>query len=286
MTSTTPTTDYTIRIAEPEREVLVSVLTDHGFEGFWEDDDVLHAYIATGIDDSAQTQAAIVAHGGELIAHAPVELANWNSKWEEHYEPVQINPHVQILADFHEPQPGYRFTVRLHPRMAFGTGHHSTTRLVLQQMFLLEHTRPYTNLNVLDYGCGTGILGLMAAAMGATKITLIDFDPVATENAALNLGLNNDLLGEAELDIATAELDDLPANSRFDLVLANINRFVHLESLERYNMLLAPNGLLVLGGLLASDEPLIREAFTQAGWQLSATATFEGWLCIQATLPN
>jgi ribosomal protein L11 methyltransferase len=208
---------------------------------------------------------------------------NWNATWEQHYEPVRIPPLVQVLADFHEPEPGYRFTVRLHPRMAFGTGHHATTRLVLEALARLEAERPLTGLTVLDYGCGTGLLGLVAAAMGAVQVELIDIDPVATENTALNLGLNADLLGEAEMRVSTAVLDDLPPGAQYDIVLANINRFVHEESLTRYSTLLNPGGTLLLSGVLPTDEAIIRPAFEATGWLLAPTEQQEGWLCIRAS---
>ena len=176
-----------------------------------------------------------------------------------------------MRADFHPPQPGVKWELVINPKMAFGTGHHETT---WQCIAAMEHL-PLQGAKVLDYGCGTGILAILASKLGATELEAIDIEEESYHNTVEN-ALANDV---HNITARCGTLNDVQGRD-FDGILANINRNVILDSLPRLKELLRPGGWLLVSGILAADETVIVEAAEQAGFLKNQQTQRGNWLCI------
>ncbi|MBL0342842.1 MAG: 50S ribosomal protein L11 methyltransferase, partial [Bacteroidetes bacterium] len=167
---------------------------------------------------------------------AKAENRNWNEEWESNFKPVIIGKEIYVRAEYHMPDPTVKYEVVIQPRMAFGTGHHATTSMMMESMLKID----FRNKKVLDMGCGTAILAILADKMGATSITAIDNDPNAVENSFVNCAVNgvkavSVLLGDAKT----------PGKDRYDVVLANINRNIIVEDIAFYDGNILPGGSLL-----------------------------------------
>jgi ribosomal protein L11 methyltransferase len=173
-----------------------------------------------------------------------LENKDWNKEWESNFAPILFEPDLYIYADFHPRLSHLKHTIQIAPKMAFGTGHHSTTSLILKWMILND----FQNKSVLDFGSGTGILGIYAYLKGCTDLVMIDNDPNAVENAIEHCYLNSvqaiNLLGSVK---------QIP-NRKFDIIFANITRNVLEYSLPDLKNHLHPNGFIIISGFLKSDE--------------------------------
>src|SRR5690606_3531787 len=158
---------------------------------------------------------------------------NWNELWESNFEPLLIADRCYVRATFHEARPEYEFEIVIDPKMAFGTGHHQTTSLMIKLMMEEE----LKGKNVLDMGCGTGILGIFAYMLGASQVTAIDYDELCYQSALENAALNN----YPQMQVICGSKEAIP-NDTYDLILANINRNILLDQLEHYKAVLASNG--------------------------------------------
>jgi ribosomal protein L11 methyltransferase len=170
---------------------------------------------------------------------------NWNARWEANYAPVMVGDFCGIRAAFHPPLSGVRHEIVITPKMAFGTGHHETTRLMIR---LMENV-PMKGAKVLDFGCGTGVLAILAAKMGATMVDAADIDAAACENTMENAQANN----VDSIHVYRGGLERI-LDSRFDLIVANINRNVILENLPTLYTLSGKEGILLVSGFLTKDE--------------------------------
>jgi ribosomal protein L11 methyltransferase len=170
---------------------------------------------------------------------------NWNEVWESNFEPIDIADKVFVRATFHQPKPGFSYEIVIDPKMAFGTGHHQTTSMMLELM--LENN--FTGKNVLDMGCGTGILAIMASKLGASQITAIDYDPVCYDSTIENSGLNN-----AQNITALCGSKEAIPNKQFDVILANINRNILLDQMERYHQALKAGSEIYFSGFYESPD--------------------------------
>ena len=200
-----------------------------------------------------------------------LENTNWNKKWERNYSPIEVADYCYIYAPFHPERNEFTHTILLEPKMAFGTGHHETTYLMISMMRDLS----FSNKTVLDVGAGTGILSILAEKEGAEQILAIDIDPNAVENTKENANCNNckkvtSLQGTAE-----------DVNQEFDFVLANINRNVLLADAQSISNLLVNNGTLLLSGFYTEDLVMIEEKYEEIGFKKSASANKNNWQCVQ-----
>ncbi len=203
----------------------------------------------------------------ELIPHQ-----NWNAKWEKSFTPISIPNKCLVRALFHPTQPEFPYEILIQPQMAFGTGHHATTYLVMDRMFSIT----FEGKNVLDYGCGTGILAILASKLGAKTIDAIDNDPFSTENTADNLITNE--IANVNCHLGTIEkLKD----KNYDVILANINRNVLLNSSAPLFQQLSTNGILLVSGLLERDEEIITAAYEKEGFSKIQVQSKNGWICIE-----
>jgi ribosomal protein L11 methyltransferase len=237
---------------------LISGLNEIGYETFDEADTSLKAYIP----EAAFSQMALE----ELITDIPdefgkvtweivkIEQQNWNAEWEKHFNPVVIQDKVLIKASFHTNLPAYPFEITIDPKMSFGTGHHSTTALMIRTML----TQQFDGKEVLDMGCGTGVLAILAHKSGAARVTAIDIDEWAVSNSKENFELNN--ISDYTLLHGGAEL---LANKSFDIILANINRNILISDMVSYSRSLKPGGLLITSGIYHTDFEMLRASAEQ-----------------------
>ena len=193
---------------------------------------------------------------------------NWNKTWEANFKPIYIKDKWVVRAEFHEPQNRYP-EILINPKMAFGTGHHATTYLMLDEM----HKELVANKKVLDYGCGTGILSIAAEKLGGMQITGIDIEDMAILNSKENVVLNNC----HEIVLFQGDLDVL-SNEPFDLILANINKHVICNNINAlYNRLIF-GGKLLISGILAEFEEEVSDVILSEGFHLEGIRRKDDWL--------
>lgn len=279
-------TDYTFTPKElPEGleletayDLLGDLLATIGFDSFATDEEGrLHAYIPTADADDALLMATlsdypIAGIGFDYSAEIQPDI-NWNEEWERHYfEPIILGDGLcRIRAPFHAPDPSVRTELVISPKMAFGTGNHDTTALIIE--YLLSDTE-LEGLRVLDMGCGTGILGLLALKHGARELTAIDIDEWAYQNVLENAELN----GLSVPDALQGDASSLSEREPYDLILANITRNILYEDMPLYVEVLASSGRLVLSGFYAEDLDLLRGRAETLGLEpLSSTSSEHGW---------
>ena len=197
---------------------------------------------------------------------------NWNEIWEKTFEPIEIDDQCRIRASFHLPKDRFPYEIIIDPKMAFGTGHHETTKQVIQFQMGIDHV----GKTVLDVGCGTGILSILAEMKGAKEITALDCDPYALSNTVDNKVLNSC----QNIIVKEGTVTGLHPDSKFDLILANINRNVLLSELSVYAKHLVSSGLLIISGFYTFDLPVIVNKVEDSGFQIVNQAEENQWACL------
>lgn len=236
------------KLQASQQEILIAQLADIGFEGFEEGLDFLNACIPESLFDKAALQN-ILGENHDGVRIEIIEQKNWNEQWEKSFDPVIIGNFCAIRADFHLPVEGVKEQIIITPKMSFGTGHHATTFQVIQ---LMEQIK-FENKNVLDFGTGTGVLAILAEKLGAKQVVAIDNDEWSISNAKENI---KNKCSRVEL----LQSVDLFTNDIYDIILANINKHVILQNLPSIAKHLSTNGVLILSGLLKSDEAEIQKS--------------------------
>lgn len=256
-------------------EIVSALLMDAGFDGIEEQGDALTAYMSgdqLSLDISRSLQAISTDFQFTYdIQH--LADTNWNERWESQFQPVEVGQWCRVRATFHKSDPTFEMEVVIDPKMSFGTGHHATTYLIMARMKHLS----MKGKTVLDMGCGSGILAILAERMGAGYVDAIDNDPWAFANTEENLNLNDSQNVQARL----GEFEVIPTTT-YDIVLANINRHILMEGMTAFNDHLKPSGQLLLSGILNEDGPVIEEAFVKNGFRLIQSDEKDGWLCMLA----
>jgi ribosomal protein L11 methyltransferase len=195
---------------------------------------------------------------------------NWNEVWESNFEPIQISDKIWVRATFHQPRPEFPYEIVIDPKMAFGTGHHETTSMMLDMMLSVD----FEGKKVLDMGCGTGILAILAGRLKAADITAIDYDPICyestIENAELN-GINN--------IIAICGSKEAIPDEQYDIILANINRNILLDQMPRYSEVLKPGGEIYFSGFYETpDLDIIKEEAYKHGLKYVSHKKTKEWV--------
>lgn len=267
---------FTVIPKEPGTEILIAQLGFAGFESFVENDNAVTAYIQEGDWKASILEDIQILNSDEFeIAYVEevIEQMNWNSEWEKNFNPIQVDDLVSIRAPFHE-NPNLKYDIVIEPKMSFGTGHHETTHMMVQQLLDLG----LTNKKVLDMGCGTGILAIFAEMKGAKSIDAIDIDNWCYQNSIENVERNNcSSIKVYEGDAA------LLANKNYDLIIANINRNILLNDMQFYMDCLNENGIILFSGFYSEDIPIIDAEVAKYGLKLEKTIERNNWVSLRYT---
>ena len=250
--------DFTVSPTEMGAEILMAELAEVGFDSFVDTPTGIKAYIPKDSWNEHILQDIYLLSNPEFTISyqiTEIEQVNWNEEWEKNFSPIVVEDLCTVRANFH-PVPNTRYDIVITPKMSFGTGHHETTYMMLQQLLPLS----LEDTKVLDMGCGTGILAIMAALRGAHDITAIDIDPWCVENATENIQQNDcSFITIKEGDVS------LIAGEQYNLILANINRNILLSDIPAYTQALLPQGLLLVSGFYEEDLPAIKEKCQEVG---------------------
>ncbi|PWS29391.1 50S ribosomal protein L11 methyltransferase [Pedobacter yonginense] len=237
-----------------QQDLLIADLADLGFDTFEDSENGFTAFvIKENFDDKALVDL-LDAHSEEFTTeYSLMDVAdeNWNAEWEKNFSPLIIDDVCYVRATFHEPQPSYPYEIVIDPKMAFGTGHHQTTTMMMQYILAAD----LKDKNILDMGCGTGILAILAAKFGANKLLAIDYDDICYQSTIENAALN----GVENLTALCGSKEVIP-DEEFDVIFANINRNILLDQIGRYAEVLKSEGKIFFSGFyLAPDLAMITE---------------------------
>lgn len=249
-------------------EILIAYLSGIGFDTFEEVEDTLKAYIPETAYDPEKFEAEITSRFQSLsYSMSTIAQQNWNEVWEKNFEPMQIGD-VYVRAPFHPAKPDAGFELVIEPKMSFGTGHHATTSLMILEMLKTD----FSNKEVLDMGCGTSLLAILASKLGAKSILAIDIDDWAVENSKENCSRN----GVSNCEVLKGDAALLPGKW-FDMMLANINRNVLLTDMKTYASALKERGEIIFSGFYEGDMGLIRESAESHGLHFMNSDVMNQW---------
>jgi ribosomal protein L11 methyltransferase len=262
---------------QPGADLLVSELADAGFESFVDTNEGFMAYIpkADFSDDlltvfqSLNTDIGQVSYTQKLIPSQ-----NWNASWESSYQPIQIGERLCIRAPFHQAAANVEIDLVIQPQQSFGTGHHATTRLMAQKLLTLPLSARY----ILDMGCGTGVLAILASSLGASNVLGIDIEEHAVENARENAARNQ----QTELQFETGTETNIGERT-FDCILANINKNVLIQAMPIYVNALRDKGELLLSGFFITDTEDISRVVTKLGLKPHSILNEGDWALLHFT---
>ncbi|AZI68162.1 50S ribosomal protein L11 methyltransferase [Kaistella daneshvariae] len=264
--------NFKIQPLQPWNEILMAELIEIGFDSFTEEHDGILAYIQADLFQEASLHEINLLQNPEVqISYTFQEMPNinWNEEWEKNFSPINIENQVSIRAEFHENQ-NLPHEIIIQPKMSFGTGHHATTYLMIQQMLDMD----FQDKTVLDMGCGTSVLAIFAKQRGAGKTVPIDIDEWSVENSKENAERNN-----VELEISQGTAENLGAEN-FDIILANINRNILISDIPTYVSVLNLGGQLLLSGLCFFDVDDILEVCTAQNLNLKKKIQREEWVSL------
>ena len=250
---------YKLLIRPEMREIILAFLSELEFDTFEETTEGLNAFLPETLFNPAieNRLEEIKEQFNFEWTRSWIPYQNWNKKWESNFEPILVDDFCGIRANFHPPIPNVKYEILIHPKMAFGTGHHATTYSMIKLMRELK----FKKTKVLDFGCGTGILAILANKMGATIIDAVDIELPAYENTLENAQIND----THNIQVYHGTLDNI-LDSQYDIILANINRNVILESLLTLYNKLKIGGALLTSGILNTDASLIQQAAEKTGF--------------------
>ncbi|HZV71471.1 MAG TPA: 50S ribosomal protein L11 methyltransferase [Saprospiraceae bacterium] len=260
-----------------DSEIWLALLSEWPFESFHEEENQITGYILQH-DITEPMVRFISEHEG--VSFEDYELSkvpdkNWNEVWESSFNPVAIDDFCYIRAEFHgNIEDSFKHVVTISPKMAFGTGHHGTTFMMIQAMSEVD----FKGKSVFDFGCGTAILSVVAAMEGAAKIIGVDIQPEAIENSYEHAEMNgvSDQCTFYQGGIEKANTE------KYDIILANINRNVILDNLSELVSLLHPNGHMLISGIMFDDVPIITSALATESMRILNSSEKDQWVQISA----
>lgn len=237
-------------------EILMAELAELGFDTFLENENGFEAYVEEERYDKQgllEIQAKYQQYTSLEFAFDKIEKKNWNEEWEKSYQPIIVDDRCLIRASFHKIEKTYPYEIIITPKMSFGTGHHQTTYLMIRNQMGIDHT----NKRVMDAGCGTAILSIMAVKLGAKEVQAFDIDEWSVTNGNENIEVNN----AQNIRLQQGKITEVNLTGTFDIILANINKNVLLAEMSIYASYIDSNGQLLLSGFYTHDiEDLLREA--------------------------
>ena len=268
--------------SEEIADILIATMSSIGYEGFQYTDTGFTAYITCEQFEEERIQKL------EILQSLAVDYQidwnfyvlqdrDWNLEWEKNFTPIVVDNRILIRAGVHPTIPGIDYDIIIEPKMSFGTGHHPTTTLMLET--LLDFSGQMKGKRVLDMGCGTGILSILAAKLGASTVTGIDIDEWSYRNARENI--ENNQLQNIQIKIGNAGL--LEKEKEFDFILANINRNILLTDMPFYERCLKDGGILIMSGFYTKDLPSIRQKAAELGMTYGDQKMKQNWVAVSFT---
>jgi len=261
-------------ICKPEfKDILIAETGELGFDSMIETETGFNAYIE---------EESFEEHGLSYLENkygepaglkweiAKVVRKNWNEEWEKNFHPVILDGKCAVRASFHTPISSVPHEIIINPKMSFGTGHHETTSLMVRHQLDIDHR----GKKVLDCGCGTGILSILASKLNATSVTGYDIDEWAVENSEGNARLND----IEDIKFLQGKIRSLELPGKYDLVLANINKNILLDEIKEYARYIEKEGLLVLSGFYSEDLQDIRKETTNNKLKFLRSETLNNWV--------
>ena len=265
---------FTVSPKEPASEILIAELGEAGFESFVETDTGFIAYIRKEDHSGSILEAInILKNNAFAITYSieEIEQVNWNSEWEKNFEPIQVDETVSIRAPFHQ-KTNLPYEIIIEPKMSFGTGHHETTYMMVQHLMDMN----LKSKKVLDMGSGTAVLAIFAEMKGALAIDAIDIDSWCYENAVENCERNNC----EKIKVYQGDAS-LLVNKRYDVIIANINRNILLQDMERYAACLEGDGMLLLSGFYKEDIPIIDAEASKFKFKIDSIIERNNWVALR-----
>lgn len=269
-------------LLQPARELLSAAACEAGFEAFEDTDNGIAGYVQRQLYDKEALDAAIADYmpEGTQVTYNIEEVPDqdWNQGWEDQgFEPIGVSDHLVIYDAKHTDMSMFAgddgvMRIFIEARNAFGTGTHQTTRMILRRLLGMD----LTGKSVLDCGCGTGILGIVALRLGANRVLGYDIDEWSSENAKHNAALN----GVDNLDVLLGDASVLDGvKEEFDVVIANINRNILLNDMTAFRSHLKTGGRLILSGFYETDVPMLEQAALSNGLTIIDVVTDGEWAC-------
>jgi ribosomal protein L11 methyltransferase len=256
-------------------EIIIAELAEAGFDTFMETEKGVEAYVE-GNKFNANALEAIKEKYRELtaltFAFDRIEKRNWNEEWEKSYQPIDVEGQCLIRAEFHTSDKKYPYEIVITPKMSFGTGHHQTTYLMIKNQTSLDHS----NKRVMDAGCGTAILSIMACKRGAREVEAFDIDEWSVINGNENIAINHC----QNIRLQQGKITEVNLHGKFDVILANINKNVLLDEIKIYGNYLTPKGMLLLSGFYTHDIPELVTESSKHGLHEVRRDELETWACL------
>jgi ribosomal protein L11 methyltransferase len=256
--------------SQPEKDILIAELSELGFEGFEEERTSLKAFINEKQFREADLQS-LLQKTGMTYSLSIIEDKNWNAIWEAGFEPVVVGSFCAVRAHFHQPVAGVQHEIIITPKMSFGTGHHATTFMMMEEMQQID----FKEKSVFDFGTGTGVLAILAEQMGASKVEAADNDEWSIENAKENL------LRNKSKTVQVINMDKITAARIYDVILANINKHVIMQQMKGISGAVSENGFVLFSGLLNEDEKEINQLASENGLRLINKKEKHNWICLR-----
>ena len=266
---------FTITPRDPATEILIAELGYAGFESFVENEDGVIAYIQKEDFKEDILEGIFILKNEEFTItykKEAIEQVNWNEEWEKNFSPILIDNSVYIRAPFHEKRKDVTYDIIIEPKMSFGTGHHQTTHMMVKHLLHLN----LKNKTVLDMGCGTGVLAILAEMLGAEKLDAIDIDNWCYLNSIENVERNKC----SKITVFEGDAS-LLLNKKYDVIIANINRNILIADMKTYMNVLNENGTILLSGFYQEDIPIIDAEVSKYGLTLQTIEEMQNWVALK-----
>jgi ribosomal protein L11 methyltransferase len=254
-------------------ELLMAEIAEAGFDTFMETEDGFEGYVEMENFDKDEVTRVIqkyAAQGQVTFAYDRIEKQNWNEQWEKGYDPINVEDQCLIRASFHAPDKKFPYEIVITPKMSFGTGHHQTTYLMVKNQLQMDHV----GKRILDAGCGTAILSIMACKRGATEVQAFDIDEWSIINGNENVEVNG---CASSINLQQGKITEVTLSGMFDIVLANINKNVLLDEIKLYQKFLTTGGLLLLSGFFTQDIDDLKAESSRYGFSEVRRDEKENW---------
>lgn len=266
---------FKVNPLEPGVEILIAELGELPFESFEETEDGVHAYIQEHLVYENMLDEVYILKNDEFqieYVTKAIEQVNWNEEWEKNFDPIDVDGICYVRAPFHEPKSA-TYEIVIEPKMSFGTGHHETTYLMMKHLLNMD----IQDQMVLDMGCGTALLAILASMRGAKHVDAIDIDNWCYLNSIENGERNN----ITNMSVYEGDASLLTESDKYDLIIANINRNILLNDMHVYDKALKPEGTILFSGFYTEDIPFIKETAEKLGMRYESMLEKNNWVALK-----